>query len=91
MFYSGMVNGVKPVLDTQVNLYPNPSSGFFQFALPNNAEITELSCFNAAGKQIEIRKQGNTFQIPEGTQAGIYIIRYTDNSGNTGSVKLSLE
>lgn len=68
----------QPVLQKQLNIYPNPNNGEFQIGLIKAANKQSLFIYNAAGKLIHTKNFANqltqTFNI-KNAGTGIYIVK----------------
>ena len=86
---------VEPITSThdfaqfQSIIFPNPASVGQRVTVPWNKKIEQLSLLSPCGNQlITIQLDGvNSFDL-DSINAGIYIVRFTDISGQIGTAKL---
>jgi hypothetical protein len=74
-----------------IRLYPNPTSGAFSLA---SEEAGALQLFSMDGKEImsySIANGTNPLSLPQGLASGIYMCKFTGESGNTTMVRLVYE
>jgi hypothetical protein len=87
---SSFENDSKKVTTPAVEVYPNPSHGYFYSKFDNN-EIINLELFNIAGQKINIKfeKRNNIYPIDLINQpAGIYILKVYSKQNKPYIIKL---
>lgn len=72
-----------------IKVFPNPSTGLFNFQLNNTYQKSTLQIFNVLGEVLDEKEFRNTstFQLKINTQ-GIYFIEFTCDNGNKFHTKL---
>ncbi|MEI7801269.1 MAG: T9SS type A sorting domain-containing protein [Bacteroidota bacterium] len=72
-----------------VKLFPNPSTGFFNFQLNKTYQKSKVQIINVLGEVMDEKEFSNTstFQLKINTQ-GIYFIEITTDNGNKFHTKL---
>jgi Leucine-rich repeat (LRR) protein len=67
-------------LKSQVKLFPNPISDYFNIELPDNIEIDFLEIFNVSGNAIMKIDESNRYDVSN-LSPGIYILKINTNKG----------
>ncbi|NBL63586.1 T9SS type A sorting domain-containing protein [Flavobacterium sp. NST-5] len=71
---------IKPFENTEVSIYPNPTSGEISVQLPQNEKVSELSIYNMMGQKVAVKNQEN-FDVSHLT-SGTYFLQITTEEGN---------
>jgi spore germination protein YaaH len=74
-------------VQTQISVYPNPTTGRIAIANPGNLKIRKVELFDIYGRKQEMSVNGRWLDMT-GMPNGIYIVRITDNKGHQGSFKI---
>jgi len=78
-----MLWGVDGLDNTDIQIYPNPSSGIVNIDIKNNHNTTEFAVFNILGEEIlnkKIDKSGKMLLDLSTYKKGVYIIKITSNN-----------
>lgn len=80
------------ISETQTSLFPNPSNGVL--SIRSNERLKELAIYNLQGQLIETISIANQFSysflLPTSYRSGTYLVKWTAQSGNTGTEKLMI-
>ncbi len=76
-----IIISTKDILESQILLTPNPSTGNFNIELPND-ELVEIRINTIDGKFISSLKGRNVLQI-QGLETGIYLIQISFADGTS--------
>jgi len=76
----GITSSILNTQSKRISVYPNPSSGFVNFTLPNGAQPATVRIYSANGKVMsETVSNGKNVLLP--ASSGTYYIQVTTNSG----------
>ncbi len=76
----GLTTGIGTHADTDLNIFPNPSTGAFTLSGLSAAEIDQVTVFDATGR--EVRSMRQALQVDLGDRAeGFYSVRIIMKSG----------
>lgn len=78
--------GIFETIELNVECYPNPSQGMFQF----NTEIEFVSIYNLTGQLILRESRTEKIKFPTSLENGMYVVHFQLKDGNSGTVKLQL-
>lgn len=83
----GSLSIIKPSAQSEISVYPNPSTSFFNIVIPGNAESWNISMINLFGQTVCKRtlKTGNSkaFIPVANFEKGVYLIRFVGEKGET--------
>jgi len=82
--------GVRPIVNQDWSMYPNPSNGEITLTLPENQSNIELFVYDVSGRIVfnanELKTQ-ITFDLKENLSAGVYFIEMRNKEGKLGNIK----
>ncbi len=67
---------------TEINVYPNPSTGIFRFNLPENIHVNEIIITDITGRTILFNTLKNEIDL-SGTAEGIYFYYFVSSGGES--------
>jgi hypothetical protein len=84
-------------LGSNINMFPNPSSGIFNFAVSlTSATNLTFSVFNTVGQSVFVREENNiinrvlTYDL-SGLSKGVYFVNITDSQNNKTVKKIIIQ
>jgi hypothetical protein len=82
--------GLKPIMNQDWGMYPNPSNGEITITLPENQKNIELFVYDVSGRIVfnvnELSSQ-ITIDLKENISAGVYFIEMRNKEGKLGNIK----
>ncbi len=85
--YSDLLPVKENPVQTEIRIYPNPTTGRISISNPNSLKIKKVELFDLYGRKQEISVHGKWLEM-NGLPNGIYILRVTGANGARGSFKV---
>ena len=74
-------------VESQIRIYPNPTTGRITLSNPQNIRIRKIEVFDLYGRRQEVDARDGQIDLSS-LPRGIYIVRISDMKGATGSFKV---
>lgn len=88
--YSSALDVKDNLIQQNIRLYPNPTSGIIKISNPNYAKIKKINIYNIYGQQLAHNSQNNIIDLSF-FPTGIYIVKIEDENGKQGAFKVIKE
>jgi len=82
--------GLKPIVNQDWGMYPNPSNGEITLTLPENQTNIELFVYDVSGRiafNVNELNSQITIDLKENLSAGVYFIEMRNKEGKLGNIK----
>ncbi len=75
--------GLETYLDEKLNVYPNPNNGKFNIDTPADVKVDIVNSIGQVVYQGEFNKGHGSIDLRDFIETGMYIIRFTDENGDS--------
>ncbi len=85
--YSSLLAVDDVFIKTNLDIYPNPTSGLLKISNPNSIKINRVEVYNIYGQKVGAKFDNNTIDLNY-FKPGVYLVNIQDENGKQGTFKV---